>query len=94
MVLPRDSADASNPGKRQVWVYVTSKFSQLTQAALSENDDPLKLFTQYSDKIWDHSSDLIRQGQCQVQTEDIIPGNILRDFTKNSKYMEDSIYVC
>lgn len=69
MVLPRASADASNSGKRQVWVYVTSKSSQITQVALSENDDPLKLFMQYTDKIWEHSSDLIRQGQCQVQTE-------------------------
>lgn len=63
----RGSADACNSGKRQVWVYVTSKSSQITQAALSENDDLLKSFTQYTDKIWDYSSDLISQGQCQVQ---------------------------
>lgn len=69
MVLPRGSADASNSGKRQVWVYVTSESSPITQAALSENDDPLKLFMQYTDKIWDHSSDLMRQSQCQVQTD-------------------------
>jgi len=52
MVLSRGSADASSSGKRQVWGFATSKSSQITQAAFSENDDPLKLFIQYTDKIW------------------------------------------
>lgn len=69
MVLPRGIADASDSGKRQVWVYVTSKSFPITQAALSENDDLLKLSMQYTDKTWDHSSDLMRQNQCQVQTQ-------------------------
>lgn len=34
MVLPRGSADGSNSGKRQVWVYVPNRSSQITEAVL------------------------------------------------------------
>lgn len=51
MVLPRGRADASNSGKRQFGVYVAGTSSQITQVALSENDDILKLFMQCTDMI-------------------------------------------